>query len=635
MRQRVPLPATTQRERRRRDPNDKELRPTSDGQVSYTGLDRRRATAARSGSATCAARSRSSRSTRAASVTPSHTRCRCRRRTRRAARPRSRAASRCRRDGARLYVCGNLSNRLLELDARDRRGAAHVRRRRGAIRRRARRRSRVREQLGRAAAWRGRPHRPGRTRHEVRVDPCATSPARVRSASSTSLRHARRETRTGLHASDLAVSPDGAHVVCANAGSDTCRCSTATARSSRLVGAPEAKRPAAGLAERARASRPTASGSTSPTARMNAIAVFDFEPDDRGDSPLLGLVPVGWYPGGAVLRRRAHGAGVANVKGSASAGRARAAACRSSTATSTTARCRSCRCPDDELPSCRRRSTTTCAAPAIEYALLPPRPASRRARSPSASASRAASEHVVYVIKENRTYDQVLGDLKPATATPSSASSATRSRPTSTRSRASSCCSTTPTAPASCRPTATSGARRRSPPTTWRRASPASRAAIPTAWARTKTTRCPTRRPGSCGTTRSPARRHAAQLRRVLRPKVRWRDPRGRASPTSLACYRAWRGQTRRRGVRQRGDGALAAAHSPPDYVGWNMSVPDQYRADFFLRELAEFEAKGEFPQLVIICLPNDHTSGTSKAARRPPRAWPTTTSPSAASSKA
>ena len=40
--------------------------------------------------------------------------------------------------------------------------------------------------------------------------------------------------------------------------------------------------------------------------------------------------------------------------------------------------------------------------------------------------------------------------------------------------------------------------------------------------------------------------------------------------------------------------------------------MPDQYRADFILNELAEFEKKGEFPQLVIICLPNDHTSGTS-----------------------
>jgi hypothetical protein len=53
-------------------------------------------------------------------------------------------------------------------------------------------------------------------------------------------------------------------------------------------------------------------------------------------------------------------------------------------------------------------------------------------------------------------------------------------------------------------------------------------------------------------------------------------------------------------------------AFSPTSYVGWNMSVPDQFRADFILNELAEYEKKREFPELVIICLPQDHTSGTS-----------------------
>jgi hypothetical protein len=46
--------------------------------------------------------------------------------------------------------------------------------------------------------------------------------------------------------------------------------------------------------------------------------------------------------------------------------------------------------------------------------------------------------------------------------------------------------------------------------------------------------------------------------------------------------------------------------------------VPDQHRADFFLQELREFEAKGEFPNLVIICLPNDHTSGTTPGEATP-----------------
>jgi len=101
-------------------------------------------------------------------------------------------------------------------------------------------------------------------------------------------------------------------------------------------------------------------------------------------------------------------------------------------------------------------------------------------------------------------------------------------------------------------------------------------------------------------------------------PTVRWRDPSREGEPDFMACWRASRGES--------DDVVFTCApmvpslvpHSPTDYVGWNMSVPDQYRADVFIRELAEFERKGEFPQLVIVCLPNDHTSGTSKDCPTP-----------------
>jgi len=49
--------------------------------------------------------------------------------------------------------------------------------------------------------------------------------------------------------------------------------------------------------------------------------------------------------------------------------------------------------------------------------------------------------------------------------------------------------------------------------------------------------------------------------------------------------------------------------YSSPDFPGWEMSIPDQVRADAFLKELAEFEQKGTFPDLTIIYLPNDHTA--------------------------
>jgi hypothetical protein len=46
--------------------------------------------------------------------------------------------------------------------------------------------------------------------------------------------------------------------------------------------------------------------------------------------------------------------------------------------------------------------------------------------------------------------------------------------------------------------------------------------------------------------------------------------------------------------------------------------VPDQYRADFIINEIGEFERRGEFPQLTIICLPNDHASGTRPGCPTP-----------------
>jgi sugar lactone lactonase YvrE len=52
--------------------------------------------------------------------------------------------------------------------------------------------------------------------------------------------------------------------------------------------------------------------------------------------------------------------------------------------------------------------------------------------------------------------------------------------------------------------------------------------------------------------------------------------------------------------------------HFDPLFRGFDMDYPDAKRADRFLGELAGFEKAGEMPRLVILKLPNDHTSGTS-----------------------
>jgi len=51
--------------------------------------------------------------------------------------------------------------------------------------------------------------------------------------------------------------------------------------------------------------------------------------------------------------------------------------------------------------------------------------------------------------------------------------------------------------------------------------------------------------------------------------------------------------------------------YTHPGYPGFVMSIPDVYRAKLFIQELAEFERKGELPNLIYLFLPCDHTSGT------------------------
>ncbi|MFB3785011.1 MAG: alkaline phosphatase family protein [bacterium] len=57
-----------------------------------------------------------------------------------------------------------------------------------------------------------------------------------------------------------------------------------------------------------------------------------------------------------------------------------------------------------------------------------------------------------------------------------------------------------------------------------------------------------------------------------------------------------------------------------PTYVGFPNTVPDVIRVREFLKEFREFERQGSLPHFIILLLPNDHTSGT-RPDRPTPRA--------------
>jgi YVTN family beta-propeller protein len=63
------------------------------------------------------------------------------------------------------------------------------------------------------------------------------------------------------------------------------------------------------------------------------------------------------------------------------------------------------------------------------------------------------------------------------------------------------------------------------------------------------------------------------------------------------------------------------ATHTHPTFPGFNMEIPDQQRADIWIAELAEFVRRKDMPRLQIVRFPNDHTAG-AKVGAPTPRAY-------------
>ncbi len=63
------------------------------------------------------------------------------------------------------------------------------------------------------------------------------------------------------------------------------------------------------------------------------------------------------------------------------------------------------------------------------------------------------------------------------------------------------------------------------------------------------------------------------------------------------------------------------AANTSREFPSYDLNIPDQRRADIFLAEFQHMVATGSMPALMIVRLPNDHTSG-ARAGAPTPRAY-------------
>jgi YVTN family beta-propeller protein len=96
-----------------------------------------------------------------------------------------------------------------------------------------------------------------------------------------------------------------------------------------------------------------------------------------------------------------------------------------------------------------------------------------------------------------------------------------------------------------------------------------------------------------------------------IKASIRWKDPSRAGNPKFIDCYRDFVDGTNKIAIEGSATIKSLEPYVCPTAIGFPNIVSDQHRAEQFKRELAGFEADGKLPNLMIMLLPNDHTSGT------------------------
>ncbi len=426
-----------------------------------------------------------------------------------------------------------------------------------------------------------------------------------------------QEIIVGLHSSGLAVSPNKRYVVVTNAGSDTL--SVIDTRKDEVVETLWAKPTPAdlfGASPNALVFDPSGKTLYVANGTQNAIAVFHFEP---GESEFQGLIPVGWFPGAIAYDKKHRQLAVANIKGvgiteGLSESRANESNSRQYHGTLSLVPVPK----NKELPGLTDQVLDNYRYPLLKEAARParsnqpPRPVPQRVGEPS------VFEHVVYIIKENRTYDQVLGDIPEGNGDPSLCIFGDRVTPNQHKMVRqfvlldNTYCSGILSADGH----------------QW------SDTAFATDYMEKSFAGFPRSYPDGMEDTDVDALAYAPSgfiwdnaiaQGKSLRvygefaiTETSWAVSDQKDRPTFLDYYRDFVDQTDRINISSRPAIESLRPYLNMQTVGWDMDIPDVFRAAQFIKELREYDRTGELPNLIIICLPNDHTSGTRAGSPTP-----------------
>jgi YVTN family beta-propeller protein len=510
-------------------------------------------------------------------------------------------------DGKRLYVAGNLSNRLLEVDVESGNTLRTIDV--GALPYDVA----VVGDFAFVSNWGGR-----RFNHEgksgpagqgttVRVDPVRFI-ADDGSVSVVNLNTGKveKEIVTGSRATGLAVTPDQKYIAVADVGSDAV--SVIDVHSLIVIETIPLRwqpKDLFGASPDALVFDDSGKRLYVCNATQNAIAVVDFAP---GKSRLVGLIPTGWFPGAIDFDQKHSKLCVANVKGIGSGKEFEPG----KKVELNSHQWRGTIEIIDE-PSDRKLGKYTQAVlenyghAAMEAAMLPPRDGVSPKPVPERAGEPSVFKHVLYIIKENRTYDQVLGDMKEGNGDPRLCIFGEKITPNQHKLCRdfvlldNMCCSGAVSADGH----------------QW------TDSAFATDYIEKSFAGFPRSYPyyGDDAMAYSPAGflwdnaiAHHKTFRdygEFTRDDADWKDRKHHGSPSFLDVYYDFIKGT---GLIKISSHATVPSLRPflcTNTAGFKMNVPDVYRAKVFIDELKQFEKNDNLPELMIMLLPSDHTAGT------------------------
>ena len=430
------------------------------------------------------------------------------------------------------------------------------------------------------------------------------------------------EILTGRHACALALSPDHKFLAVANAADDTV--SIIDTRTDKIIETLCARQNPGDIF----GAQPNALAFDKRGKRLyvcngtqNAVAVFDFKP---GESKMLGLIPVGWFPGSIAFDARHKRLDVANIEGiSPDLQKPLPHKAKGGMGFNTHQYYGSLSLVP--VPSERQLQKFTGTAldnlryPLLARAKLPPRQDRPARPVPERVGEPSVFQHVIYIIKENRSYDQVMGDVTEGNGNPDLCIYGQDVTPNQhkfvsdfTLLDNTFCCGILSASGHQWTVSGIDSDYVERGFAGWPRSYPAGGNAD----GRDAMAYSPA---GFIWTDASEHGKSVADFGEFTTAH-HWRKDTGAEVKDWKIMYHDYTSGANNIQYSAEPDIDSLRPFIVSNYVGFDLTVPDVTRAAAFAKDLKQYEAADNFPNLVIIWVPNDHTSGT-KFGEPTPRA--------------